>query len=62
MTKSYQKGKSEPNSTGPKYRTPDHFRAENFGRKSIFGGGKTNKLGSSQPKFNPGQFKIQHKG
>jgi len=40
-----------PNQSGPKYRTPDHFKG------SLFGGKKP-----ATPKFNPAQFKIQHRG
>ena len=49
---SYQKAKDKANSPGPKYRTPDHFKG------SQFGGKKPN----NQVKFNPSQFKTQHKG
>lgn len=51
--KSYIKGKAGTNQAGPGYRTPDHFRG------SRFSGGKT---ASPQLKFNPAQFKTQHKG
>ena len=55
--KSFQKSKSTaikgPNAAGPKYRTPSTFKANIFaGKKPI----------TPQVKFNPGQFKIQHKG
>lgn len=53
--KSYIKSKSLPNAAGPKFRTSDHFKG------SIFSGGKS-KFGSPQVKFNPAQFKTQHKG
>ncbi len=55
MAKKFIKSKSTPNSAGPGYRTPDHFKG------SVFSGGKS-KFSSPQIKFNPGQFKIQHKG
>lgn len=54
MSKKYIKKKSGPNQAGPKYRTPDHFKGSKFS-----GGGKANK---DRPKFNPAQFKVQHKG
>jgi len=59
--KKYIKSKSSeinPNASGPKYRTPDHFlgsqaaQGRNFSAKSQF----------SKPKFNPTTFKVQHKG
>jgi len=62
MTKSYIKSKSEPNAVGPKFNTPDHFKGSIFsggGSKFSGGGGK---MGMNQPKFNPGQFRTQHKG
>jgi hypothetical protein len=53
---SYQKKKSKkikgPNATGPKYRTSKSFRGKNFADKKH----------NTQIKFNPGQFKTQHKG
>lgn len=49
--KSYIKKKAGPKK-GPKYRTPDHFRASKFSGK-----GK-----SPNVKFNPSTFKVQHKG
>lgn len=53
----YQKGKEGKNATGPKFGTPDHFKG------SLFSGGKSNvNLNKNFPKFNPGQFKTQHKG
>jgi len=58
MTKKFIKSKSVaggPNASGPKYRTPDHFKA------SIFSGGNT-KNTPPRVKFNPAQFKVQHKG
>ena len=58
--KKYIKSKSstkDPNASGPKYRTPDHFKG------SIFGGGKSRKpTQSAKAGFNPAQFKTQHKG
>ena len=46
---------SGPNASGPKYRTSDHFKG------SVFSSGKSS---NSPPrvKFNPAQFKVQHKG
>jgi len=55
MAKTFIKSKSQPNATGPGFRTPDHFKG------SIFSGGKS-RFSSPQPKFNPAQFKTQHKG
>lgn len=55
MANKFIKSKSGKNSAGPGFRTSDHFKA------SIFGGGKL-KFGSPQMKFNPSQFKTQHKG
>lgn len=61
MVKTYIKSKSAPNATGPKYRTPDHFKS-----RSRFGKSSREDIGSKkanpQPKFNPAQFKVQHKG
>lgn len=51
--KTFIKSKSGPNAAGPKYRTPDFFKG------SRFSGGKTN---PPQVKFNPSQFRTQHKG
>jgi len=51
--KSFIKKKEGPNQAGPGYRTPDHFKG------SRFSGGKTTNL---PMKFNPAQFKTQHKG
>ncbi len=53
--KGFIKKKSGPNQAGPGYRTPDHFKG------SIFGGDKS-KFASPQSKFNPAQFRVQHKG
>jgi hypothetical protein len=53
--KKYQKKKDKSqksNTLGPKYRTPDHFKGKNFGASKK----------SHQVRFNPGQFKVQHKG
>jgi hypothetical protein len=47
--KSYIKSKSAP-ALG--FRTPDFFRGSKFGGKG----------GKPQAKFNPSQFKTQHKG
>lgn len=62
MAKSFQKKKTGPNATGPKYRTPDHFKGSKFSG----GGSKFDNQGNINPKnqskFNPGQFKVQHKG
>ncbi len=61
--KKYSKSKSQPNQPGPKYRTSSSFRG------SIFSGGgsRFSKGGNVKPqnismKFNPAQFKTQHKG
>ncbi len=59
--KKYIKSKSsstKPNASGPKYRTPDHFKG------SLFGSNKKNlkKTHSTNAHFNPAQFKTQHKG
>lgn len=51
MPKTFVKKKSGKNASGPKYRTPDHFK----GRK--FSGKKTPDI-----KFNPSSFKTQHRG
>lgn len=58
MTKKFMKLKSttkDPNAAGPKYRTPDHFKG------SVFSGGKP-RISPPRVKFNPAQFKVQHKG
>lgn len=55
MTKSFIKGKEGKNQTGPAFRTADHFKG------SIFSGGKS-KFSAPNTKFNPSQFKTQHKG
>ena len=48
-----KKSKSKgPNAAGPKYRTPDYFKGGKFGGKKV----------APQLKFNPAQFKVQHKG
>ncbi len=63
---SYQKSKSEPNATGPGFRTSDHYKGSVFsGGGSKFSGNRGNfqnqKLNNSS--FNPSQFKkTQHKG
>lgn|GEM_PF-5650734 len=49
MANKFIKSKAKPNSLGPGFRTPDNFRARNFGK-------------GVQVKFNPSQFKTQHKG
>lgn len=58
--KKYIKSKSKKvgkNASGPKYRTPDHFKG------SLFSKNKGNIPSSNQKKgFNPAQFKTQHKG
>ena len=63
--KTFIKSKSAPNAAGPKYRTPDHFtpryRSGDAGKGSLFSGGKS-KFSTPQQKFNPAQFKTQHKG
>ena len=55
MPKEYIKSKSLPNQTGPGFRTSDHFKG------SVFSGGKS-RISSRIPKFNPSQFRTQHKG
>lgn len=55
MAKTYIKTKSAPNATGPAYRTPDHFKGR------VFGDGKINPK-MKAAKFNPSQFRTQHKG
>jgi len=45
---SYVKKKVGPNAMGPGFRTADHFKARTFGAPA--------------QKFNPAQFKVQHKG
>lgn len=70
--KKYVKKKSTkagPNASGPKYRTPDYLSPPSrFGKTgsqtqaiggSKLGGAKAN---PQQAKFNPSQFKVQHKG
>lgn len=57
MAKTFIKSKSVPSNLGPKYRTPDHFRASRFS-----GGGKLPSEKNLVQKFNPAQFRIQHKG
>jgi hypothetical protein len=51
--KKYVKKKAGPKA-GPKYRTPDYFKGSKFGGKG--------KVNPTQVKFNPAQFKVQHKG
>ncbi|OGM13669.1 hypothetical protein A3A76_02770 [Candidatus Woesebacteria bacterium RIFCSPLOWO2_01_FULL_39_23] len=60
--KTFIKSKSAPNAAGPKYRTPSHFKGSLPRRQAgIFSGGKINsKMNAS--KFNPSQFRTQHKG
>ncbi len=49
--------KTKAGNLGPKYRTPDHFKG------SIFSGGGPSKVSKGpQLKFNPAQFRTQHKG
>ena len=55
MAKTFIKSKSKPNAAGPGYRTPDHFKG------SVFSGGQS-KIPTPVLKFNPAQFKTQHKG
>jgi len=40
-----------PNASGPKFRTPDHFKGRKFGKSS-----------TATTRFNPAKFRIQHKG
>jgi len=62
MSVKFVKGKSAPNATGPGFRTSDHFRGSKFsGGGSRFGKGNMNAK-PPQVKFNPAQFKTQHKG
>ena len=56
--KKYIKSKSTPNATGPGFRTSDHFKGSIFSG----GGGKFEKGSVNQAKFNPSQFRTQHKG
>lgn len=71
--KKYIKKKSKkagPNASGPKYRTPDHLSPPSrFGKAnpSSVTSSETGKRGRGsikpqQAKFNPSQFKVQHKG
>lgn len=61
--KSYQKGKSGTNQAGPGFRTADHFKGSIFsGGGSKFSGGAGSRPNTPQAKFNPAQFKTQHKG
>lgn len=53
--KTFIKKKVGQNRIGPGYRTPDYFKG------SIFSGGKS-KYSPPQLKFNPAQFRTQHKG
>jgi hypothetical protein len=62
MTKKYSKSKTGPNQAGPKYRTPDHFKGSVFSAGSKFSGDDKGKKNIPQVKFNPAQFKTQHKG
>jgi hypothetical protein len=54
MVKSFIKSKSEPNQLGPGFRTPSMFRGSMFS--------KSNQVPNVVPKFNPSQFRTQHKG
>lgn len=58
--KKFIKSKSAPNAAGPGYRTSDHFKG------SVFSGGGSkfsqNRFQTPTVKFNPAQFKTQHKG
>ena len=56
MAKTFSKSKDGKNQAGPGFRTSDHFKG------SIFSGGKSKFSPGNQPKFNPAQFKTQHKG
>jgi len=49
--KTFIKSKSGPNAAGPKYRTSDYFKGEKFAAAK-----------PPQAKFNPSQFRTQHKG
>jgi len=59
--KTFIKKKSGANQAGPGFRTSDHFLSEKAGKVSVFSGGKS-KFSTPQMKFNPAQFKTQHKG
>lgn len=60
MTQKFIKSKSQPNAAGPGFRTSDHFKGSVFSSGgSRFSGGFFNK---PNIKFNPAQFKTQHKG
>ena len=54
--KSFSKSKTGPNQAGPGFRTSDHFKG------SVFSGGKSRFGTPPRVKFNPSQFKTQHKG
>ena len=59
MAKTFIKSKSGPNQAGPGYRTPDHFKGSLTAQASRFSGSKPP---TPVLKFNPAQFKTQHKG
>lgn len=50
--KSYQKSKNQPGALGPGYRTPDFIKQSKFAKSPS----------QNRAKFNPAQFKTQHKG
>jgi len=52
MPKSFIKKKNEPNQPGPGFRSQSMFRASIFSKQPL----------NNLPKFNPSQFRIQHKG
>jgi hypothetical protein len=58
--KNYSKSKDKPNQPGPGFRTASSFRGSIFsGGGSKFSGNKPQNI---KVKFNPAQFKTQHKG
>ena len=61
MAKTFIKSKAKPNAAGPGFRTPDHFKASLHAQASILSGGQS-KPATPILKFNPAQFKTQHKG
>lgn len=56
MTKSYIKAKDKTNNPVTGFRTPDHMKG------SIFSPGRSKFDPPPRVKFNPSQFRTQHKG
>ncbi len=54
--KSYSKAVANTNNPKTGFKTP------NMMRPSVYSGGKQNYANPPKVKFNPGQFKTQHKG